>query len=79
MSLNILVCIKAVVLEATDGRVVRLPEICALNPFDRPSLETAFRLRNVHKGKVTALSMGPEAGSISLYEVLAMGADRAII
>ena len=79
MSLNILVCIKAVVLEATDGRVVRLSEICALNPFDRPSLEMAFRLRDEHKGKVTALSMGPEAGSIALYEVMAMGSDRAIL
>ncbi len=79
MSLNILVCIKAVVLDAPDGRVVRLPETCALNPFDRPALETALALREERGGEVTALSMGPEAGVIALYEAMSMGVDRAVL
>jgi len=79
MNLNIIVCIKAVVLDAPDGRVVRLPETCALNPFDRPAVETALRLREEHGGKVTALSMGPESGALALYEAMAMGVDRAVL
>ena len=79
MGLNIIVCIKSVVLDAPEGRVVRLPETCALNPFDRPALEMALRLREEKGGRVTALSMGPDVAGLSLYEAMAMGVDRAIL
>ena len=79
MNLNIIVCIKSVVLDAPDGKVVRLAESCALNPFDRPALEMALCLREKHGGRVTALSMGPEAGALALYEAMAMGVDRAVL
>jgi electron transfer flavoprotein beta subunit len=79
MGLNIIVCIKSVVLDAPEGRVVRLPETCALNPFDRPALEMALQLREAEGGSVTALSMGPEVGGLSLYEAMAMGVDRAVL
>jgi len=59
--------------------VVRLPETCALNPFDRPALEIALQLREEKGGKVTALTMGPEVGGLALYEAIAMGVDRAIL
>jgi electron transfer flavoprotein beta subunit len=79
MSLNIIVCIKSVVLDAPNGKVVRTTESCALNPFDRPVLETAIKLREEIGGKVTTLSMGPESGSLALYEALAMGVDQAVL
>ena len=79
MGLNIIVCIKSVVLNAPEGRVVRLPETSALNPFDRPALEMALQLREEKGGKVTALTMGPEVGGLALYEAIAMGVDRAIL
>ena len=79
MGLNIIVCIKSVVLEAPDGRIIRLPETCALNPFDRPALEMALHLREESAGSVTALSMGPEVASLALYEAMSMGVDRAIL
>ncbi|MBN2058989.1 MAG: electron transfer flavoprotein subunit beta/FixA family protein [Deltaproteobacteria bacterium] len=79
MPLHIIVCIKSVVLEAPEGRIVRLPENCALNPFDRPAIEMALRLRDEMGGKVTALSMGPEAGATALYEAISMGVDNAVI
>ena len=79
MSLNIIVCVKSVVLDAPDGKIVRLPDKCALNPFDRPAIEMAIKLRGERGGKVTALSMGPEAAGIALYEAMAMGVDRAIL
>ncbi|MBN1848740.1 MAG: electron transfer flavoprotein subunit beta/FixA family protein [Deltaproteobacteria bacterium] len=79
MPLNIIICIKAVVLEAPDGKVIRTSETCALNPFDRPAIEMAIRLRDEAGGTVTAVSMGPESGSLALYEALAMGVDHVVL
>ena len=79
MPLNIIICIKSVVLDAPNGKVVRTPDTCALNPFDRPALEMAIKLREEAGGKVTAISMGPESGSLALYEALAMGVDQAVL
>jgi len=79
MGLNTVVCIKSVILDAPNGKVVRNSDSCALNPFDRPVIETALRLREENGGKVTALSMGPETGSLALYETMAMGVDQAIL
>lgn len=78
MELNIIVCIKSVVLDAPEGIVVRTTDSCALNPFDRPALEAALNLREKTGGRITALSMGPEAACLGLYEALALGVDRAV-
>jgi len=79
MGLNIIVCIKSVVLDAPNGRVVRLPETTGLNPFDRPAIEMGLRLRETMGGNITVFSMGPEASVFALYEALSMGADRAVL
>ena len=79
MSLNIIVCIKSVVTSAPGGRVVRTSDNCILNPFDRPAIETALKLREDNGGNVTAITMGPETGSIALYEALAMGVDKGVL
>jgi len=79
MALNIIICIKSVVLDAPDGRIVRLPETTGLNPFDRPAIEMGLRLREEKGGNITVVSMGPESGAFALYEAISMGADRAIL
>jgi electron transfer flavoprotein beta subunit len=79
MSLNIIICIKSVVTSAPEGRVVRTMENCILNPFDRPAIEMALKLKEAEGGSVTAVTMGPETGAIALYEALSMGVDRAIL
>jgi electron transfer flavoprotein beta subunit len=79
MNLNIIVCIKSVVADAPEGRVVRSTESCELNPFDRPALEVALHLQEVCGGVVTAISMGPEASALALMEAMAMGVDRGIL
>ena len=79
MDLNIIVCIKSVVADAPEGRVVRSTESCELNPFDRPALEVALHLREVCGGAVTAISMGPEASALALMEAMAMDVDRGIL
>lgn len=79
MSLNIIICIKSVVLDAPDGRVVRLPETTGLNPFDRPAIEIGLRLKEQEGGIVTVLTMGPDSSAFALYEAMSMGADRAVL
>jgi electron transfer flavoprotein beta subunit len=79
MGLNIIVCIKSVVIDAPDGKVVRVPEACELNSFDRPAIETALCLRDQTGGEVIALSMGPESAELALYEALSIGVDRAVL
>lgn len=79
MSLKIIICIKSVVTSAPEGRVVRTMDNCILNPFDRPAIEMALRLREAEGGSVTAVTMGPDTGAIALYEALAMGVDRAVL
>jgi electron transfer flavoprotein beta subunit len=79
MNPHIVVCIKAVVIKATGGRVVRTADNVRLNPFDLPAIESALQLRAQCGGSVTVLSMGPPSSRIVMAEALAMGADRAVL
>lgn len=79
MGLQIIVCIKSVIVTAPNDGVVRSSDSCELNPYDRPALEVALRLREDLGGTITALSMGPEACAFSLNEAMAMGVDRGVL
>ena len=79
MKLNIIVCVKSVVVGAPEGQVVRSSEFCELNPYDRPALEIALNLREAHGGAVTTVSMGPESSEVALIETMALGVDRSIL
>ena len=79
MSHHFIACIKAVMLQAPKGKAFRSVESCELNPFDRPALEVALRLREELGGQVTALSMGPDTCAFALYDALAMGVDRGVL
>jgi len=79
MGLHIVVCIKSVILAAPEEQVVRTEDSTELNPFDRPVLEAALRLKELHGGTVTAVSMGPEASLSALSEARAFGVDREIL
>ncbi len=76
---HIVVCIKTVALQAPDPNG-RIPvEAYDLNPFDRPALEAALRLKEQSGGRVTALSMGPQFTDPALRQALALGIDRAVL
>jgi hypothetical protein len=77
MSVHIIVCVKSVVKVAPRGVTRRTPDNSELNPFDRPALEAALRVRQSSGGTVTALSMGPDVGAEALAEAQAMGVDEA--
>jgi len=79
MGFHIVVCIKSVILAAPEEKVLRTEDSTALNPFDRPVLEAAIRLKEVHGGHVTAVTMGPEASLSALLEARAFGVDREIL
>lgn len=79
MSVHIIVCIKSVVKIAPRGVTRRTPDNSELNPFDRPALEAALRVRQLSGGTVTALSMGPDVGAEALAEAQAMGVDGAVL
>lgn len=79
MGLEIVVCIKAVITKVPVKGYVRTGDALDLNPFDRPVLEMALRLREAHGGTVTVLTMGPEAGLPALYEAYAMGVDEMVL
>ncbi len=66
-------------LKAPVGRAIRNSETCDLNPFDRPAIEVALRMREAQGGTVTAISMGPDTCAFSLHDAIAMGVDRAIL
>jgi len=79
MSVHSIVCIKSVVNTTPKGGTRRTPSNSELNPFDRPALEAALRIRATMDGSITALSMGPAVGAEALAEARAMGVDRTIL
>ncbi len=79
MGFHIVVCIKSVNLAAPEEQIIRTDDTSELNPYDRPVLEAALRLRELHGGSVTALSMGPSSSLSALSEARAFGVDREIL
>ncbi len=62
-----------------DGTVNREALPAILNPEDLNALEEALKLKELHGGEITVLSMGPPSASEALKECLSRGADRAVL
>lgn len=82
--MNIVVCVKqtpdtAATITVQDGKVSWGDAPLVLNPWDEFAVEQALRTKEAHGGKVTALSLGPEAAREALKQALAMGCDEAIL
>lgn len=83
--MNIIVTIKQVPdtndvkIDPATGTLIREGVPSIVNPEDRHAVEQALALREKAGGKVTLLSMGPPQAEIALREMLAMGADEAIL
>lgn len=83
--MNIVVCIKQV----PDTAEVRInPETNTLirdgvptiiNPYDMHAVEAGLQIKEMTKGKVTALTMGPPQAESALREVISMGVDDAVL
>jgi electron transfer flavoprotein beta subunit len=83
--MNVIVCIKQVPdttrveIDPQTNTLVREGIESVLNPLDSYAIEEALRLRERLGGRVTALTMGPPQAEAALREVLALGADEAVL
>lgn len=83
--MHIVVCIKQVPDSAqirvhpVTNTIMRQGVPTIINPFDLFSLEEALRMRDIHGGEVTVLTMGPPMASDSLRKALTFGADRGVL
>ncbi len=84
--MNILVCVKRVPSTTTrvailDGKRLNPEGVeFVLNPYDEIAVEEALRRKEAAgAGKVTALSLGTADAQKELRQVLAMGADEAVL
>jgi len=82
--LNIVVCVKqtpdtAATVTVENGKVSWGDAPLVINPWDEFAVEQALRTKEAHGGKVTALSVGPDAAREALKHALAMGCDEAIL
>ncbi|WP_019637956.1 electron transfer flavoprotein subunit beta/FixA family protein [Paenibacillus fonticola] len=50
-----------------------------INPYDEYAIEEAIRLKELHGGQVTVVSVGPPRAAEALRTALAMGADEAVL
>jgi len=84
--MNILVCVSHVpdtttrVNVGSDAKSIDPAGVkFILNPYDEFAVEEALRLRDKHKGEVTAISVGPDNAKEAIRQALAMGADKGIL
>jgi len=83
--MHIVVCIKQVP-DSTQIRVhpvtntiMRQGVPAIVNPYDLFSLEEALRLKDLHGGRVTVISMGPPQAENSLRKCISFGADDTVL
>ncbi len=83
--MHFVVCIKQVPDSAqirvhpVTNTIMRQGVPTIINPYDLFALETALRLRDVHGGEVTTVTMGPPSAEDALRKALTFGADRAVL
>jgi len=83
--MNIIVCIKQVPdttnvkIDPKTNTLIREGVKSIVNPFDENAIEEALRLRDIHGGKVTVITMGPPQATEALKSAIGMGADSAIL
>lgn len=83
--MRIIVCVKQVpdtsgkVAVREDGTLDRASMATILNPDDRNAVEAALEIKDKEGAQVTVISMGPPPAEKMLREILAMGADDAVL
>ncbi|PYI55980.1 electron transfer flavoprotein subunit beta/FixA family protein [Paenibacillus flagellatus] len=62
-----------------DGAVQDDGAKLIINPYDEYAVEEAIRLRDLHGGQVTVVTVGTDRSAEALRTALAMGADEAVL
>lgn len=83
--MKIVVCVKQVP-DTTEVKInpetntlIREGVASIINPFDMYAVEEAIRIKEKVGGTVVILSMGPSQVADALRELIAMGADQAVL
>lgn len=83
--MKIIVCVKQVpdtsgkVAVNPDGTLNRASMQAIINPDDKNAVEAALALKDETKCRVVVVTMGPPPAEGMLREIMAMGADEAIL
>lgn len=83
--MNIIVPIKQVPetsnvkMDPETGTMVREGVESIVNPLDLYAIETALQLKEEHRGRVTAISMGPRSAEKAIKEAMSMGCDDGVL
>jgi len=62
-----------------NGEVVNDNAQLIINPYDEYAVEEAVKLKEVHGGEVTVITLGRSEAESALRTALAMGADNAVL
>ena len=80
-----IVCVKQVpdtsgkVAVKPDGTLDRASMATIINPDDKNAIEAALALKDQNDAEVIVVTMGPPPAEGMLREIMAMGADRAVL
>ena len=80
-----IVCVKQVpdtsgkVAVKPDGTLDRASMATIINPDDKNAIEAALALKDQNGAEVIVVTMGPPPAEGMLREIMAMGADRAVL
>ena len=66
-------------MDPETGTMLRAGVETVVNPLDLYAIETAIRLKELHGGTVTAVTMGPPPAEKALREAIAMGCDTGVL
>lgn len=83
--MKIIVCVKQVpdtsgkVAVKADGTMDRASMATIINPDDLNAVEAALDMKDKMGAKVVVVTMGPQQATGMLHELLAMGADEAVL
>ena len=83
--MKVIVCVKQVpdtsgkVAVKADGTLDRASMLTIINPDDKNAVEAALTLKDQTGCKVVVVTMGPPPAEGMLREILAMGADEAVL
>jgi electron transfer flavoprotein beta subunit len=83
--MNIVCCLKQVPdtaqikIDPETNTLIRTGVESILNPYDLVALEQAVQLKEIHGGKIIAVSMGPPQAESVLRLALSMGADHGVL
>lgn len=83
--MNIVVCIKQVPdtaeisINPETNTLIRDGVPSIINPYDMHAIEAGLQIKEMTKGRVTVITMGPPQAESALREAISMGADDAVL